>query len=419
MIPAAGSAPVIVVGAGLAGLKCALVLRDRGIEVQILEASDGVGGRARTDLVDGFSLDRGFQVLPVRYPEARSTFEYDRLDLGSFVPGARIRIGGTFAKFADPLRMPRSAVGAAASPVGTLADKLKLFQMRRDLTTTDPREIVRRPEVTAIRSLEDRGFSTAMIEYFFRPFFGGVFIDPDLTTSSRLMEIFFRCFSLGDTVLPAGGMGSLANQLAERLPDDAIKLNRKVTSVDSHGVGLDDGSRMDAAAVVVATEESAAASLCGIPEPKRGRTTTCFYFDAPATAIAGPWLVLSPADDGPINELAVPSSVAPGYAPAGRSLVAVSVIGANADRVDLAGAVDRQLSDWFGSETVRSWRPLRTYRIERALPDFDPDRHSPGGESTRLDSGVFICGDHRETPSIQGALVSGRKAAEAIQKSFS
>lgn len=414
-----GSSPVIIVGAGLAGLKCATELNDRGTAVRILEASDGVGGRARTDSVDGFKLDRGFQVLPSRYPEARSTFEYESLEFGSFVPGARVRIGGTFAKFADPMRMPRSVVGAAASPVGTLADKLKLFQMRRDLIAADPQEIMRRPEVTAIRSLEDRGFSTAMIEYFFRPFFGGVFIDPDLRTSSRLMEIFFRCFSLGDTVLPANGMGSLANQLAARLPDGTIELNRPVSKVDRDGVELADGSWIEASAVVVATEEAAASSLCNLPEPSPGRVTTCFYFDAPATAIAGPWLVLSPAGDGPINELAVPSSVAPGYAPAGRSLVAVSVIGANSERVDLNEAVIRQLSDWFGPGTVDSWRLLHTYRIERALPDFEPGRHNPSGEPALLESGVFICGDHRETPSIQGALVSGRKAAEAVQKSFS
>jgi len=419
MSPTPGSAPVIVVGAGLSGLKCALELRERGIDVQVFEASDDVGGRARTDSVEGFSLDRGFQVLPSRYPEAKATFDYEQLNFGSFVPGARIRIGGTFAKFADPLRMPRSAVGAAASPVGTLADKLKLFHMRRDLTSTDPQEIMRRPEVTAIRSLEDRGFSTAMIEYFFRPFFGGVFIDPDLLTSSRLMEIFFRCFSLGDTILPADGMGSLAKQLASRLPEGTISLNRTIAKVDAKGVELEDGTRVEGAAVVVATEETAASALCGLPKPKPGRVTTCFYFDAPATAIAGPWLVLGPADDGPINELAVPSSVAVGYAPEGRSLVAASVIGANADRADLTEAVTRQLSDWFGPETVSSWRALPTYRVERALPDFEPGRHRREGESPRLESGVFVCGDHRETPSIQGALVSGRKAAEAVQKSDS
>lgn len=414
MSPVTGPSPVIIVGAGLSGLKCALELRAGGAEVKIFEASDGVGGRARTDSVEGFRLDRGFQVLLSEYPEAKETFDYDALGLGAFVPGARIHIGGTFVKFADPLRRPRSAVGAAASPVGTVTDKLRLFQMRHELINTDPQEIMARPETTAIRSLEDRGFSTAMIEYFFRPFFGGVFIDPDLVTSSRLMEIFFRCFSIGDTVLPANGMGSLADQLAARLPEGTIELNRPVAKVEPDWVELDDGTRIEGSAVVVATEEAAASRLCGLPEPPAGRVTTCFYFDAPETAIAGPWLVLAPDSDGPINELAVPSSVAPGYAPAGRSLVAVSVVGPDTDRPDLPAAVDRELASWFGPETIEGWRPLGSYRINRALPDFQPGRHKTSGEAPRLGTGVFICGDHRETPSIQGALVSGRKAARAV-----
>ncbi len=326
-------------------------------------------------------------------------------------------MAGSFAKFADPLRMPRSAVGAAASPVGTIADKLRLMQMRHDLVGTDPKELLRRPEISAIRSLELRGFSAEMIEYFFRPFFGGVFIDPDLVTSSRLMEVFFRCFSLGDTVLPSNGMGALAEQLAGRLPEGTVSFGRSVTEADAGSVRLDDGSRVEAGAVVVATEEAAAAKLCDLPEPGPGRVTTCFYFDAPSTAIAGPWLVLAPADDGPVNELAVPSSVAAGYAPEGRSLVAASVIGPDADRPGLDEAVRKQLSGWFGENTVASWNPLATYRVERALPDFQPGRLVPNGKPPRLDSGVFICGDHRETPSIQGALVSGRKAAEAVLRS--
>ncbi|MGA7397660.1 MAG: NAD(P)/FAD-dependent oxidoreductase [Solirubrobacterales bacterium] len=411
---AGSSGPVLIVGAGFAGLKCALELQDRGIEFRIHEASDGVGGRARTDQVDGFRLDRGFQVLLDAYPEAQKTFDYEALDFGSFVPGARVRIGGSFAKFADPLRMPRSAIGAAASPVGTLSDKLRLFRMRRELLDTNPQEIMRRPETSALVALQERGFSTAMIEYFFRPFFGGVFIDPDLLTSSRLMEIFFRCFSAGETVLPAGGMGSLAEQLAAKLPPESITFHSPVSKVGANEIELDDGSKVAGSAVVVATEESVASDLLGLPAPRRGRDTVCIYFDAPSADIAGPWLVLSPAGDGPINELAVPSSVAAGYAPEGRSLVAASVVGAETERVDLHEAVTAQLIDWFGQEVVKTWSELRTYRIEAALPSFEPGRLNSPVPSPQLDSGIFLAGDHRETPSIQGALVSGRKAAEAV-----
>lgn len=286
--------------------------------------------------------------------------------------------------------------------------------MWRDLTGTDPREILRRPEMSTITSLEQRGFSTGMIEDFFRPFFGGVFIDTDLTTSSRLMEIFFRSFSKGDTVLPAGGMGARAEQMADRLPDGSVKFGLPVTMVESNAIELGDGTRVEAGAVVVATEEKAAAGLLGLTAPKPGRNTTCLYFDAPESEISGAWLMLSPAGIGPINEAAIPSSVTDGYAPPGRSLVAVSVVGAETGRADLHESVITQLGDWFGQRKVDGWRHLRTYAIENALPAFDPGRQRPDGEPSLLESGIFICGDHRETPSIQGALVSGRKAADAV-----
>ncbi|MGK2932517.1 MAG: NAD(P)/FAD-dependent oxidoreductase [Solirubrobacterales bacterium] len=411
-------APVRIAGAGLAGLKCALELQELGVPFHIHEASDGVGGRARTDEVDGFRLDRGFQVLLTAYPEAKATLDYEALGLGSFVPGARVRIKDSFATFADPLRSPRSTPASAISLVGNLADKFRVAKMWRDLTSTEPQEIVRRPEKSAILSLEERGFTTGMIEDFFRPFFGGVFIDPGLETSSRLMEIFFRCFSTGDTSLPAGGMGSMSEQMAARLPEGSISFDRRVTSVEPDGLELDDGSKVPASAVVVATEENAATGLCGLPAPKGTRTTTCIYFDAPENEISGAWLLLSPSGKGPINEVAIPSSVTGGYAPAGRSLVAVSVVGPETDRADLHEAVLTQLGDWFGETAVSGWRHLKTYRIERALPTFRPGRQRPDGEAPRLDSGVFVCGDHRETPSIQGALVSGRKAGRAVAQAL-
>jgi protoporphyrinogen oxidase len=408
------SARVAVVGAGLAGLNCAARLAGLGFSPSVYEASDGIGGRARTDSIDGFRLDRGFQVLLTAYPEAQRTFNYASLGLGEFVPGAQVRRGGSFAVFADPTRVPRSAPASLKPPVAGVADLWRLYRMKRDLATSDPRKILGRTDLPALESLRQRGFSDSMIESFFRPFFGGVFIDPDLVTSSRLMEIYFRCFSGGSAALPRGGIGALAAQLADRLPKGTINLNSPVRRVDSDGLDLEDGRRIDAEAVVVATEESSAATLCGLEVSAADRSTTCLYFDAPESEIKGSWLILSPAGEGPINELAIPSSVAEGYAPPGRSLVSVSVVGEQCDRTDLLGATRTQLAAWFGESAVAGWRHLRSYRIEQALPGFDPGRLRVDGLNPRLDSGVFVCGDHRETPSIQGALVSGRKAAAAV-----
>jgi phytoene dehydrogenase-like protein len=407
-------APVVIVGAGLAGLRCAGLLAERGIEVEVHEASDGVGGRARTDEVDGFLLDRGFQVLLTAYPEARRALDYDSLGLGGFEPGAMVRMDGDFTLFSDPLRRPRTAPAALRSPVATLSDKLRLGWMRQELVARKPSRTLSGPDRTAREALEARGFSDQVIERFFKPFFGGVFIDPDLDTSSRLMEIFFRCFSSGDAALPAAGMGAMAGQLADRLKPGTIRFGRRVAEVRPGAVRLEDGDWQETPAVVVATEEREACRLLGTEPPGVNRTTTCVYFDAPAAEIDGRLLVLAPPGEGPVNELAIPSAVSPAYAPPGRSLVSVSAVGDQARRDDLLEAVRAQLGGWFGRSIVDGWRHLATRRIDYALPDFGPGRFVPGGLSPRLEPGLFVCGDHRESPSIQGALVSGRKAAEAV-----
>ena len=406
--------PVAIVGAGLAGLRCATKLASAGVEVEIHEASDGVGGRARTDSQDGFRLDRGFQVLLTSYPEARRALDFDALNLGAFEPGAMIRLDDGFSKFSDPLRRPRTAPDALRSPAASFSDKLRLGWMRQELTLLGADRILDREDRPAIQALRERGFSDRVIERFFRPFFGGVFIDPELETSSRLMEIYFRCFALGSAALPAGGMGALAEQLAAGLPEGSLHLNRPVAEVRPDGVRREGGEWQPARAVVVATDEREAARLLGTEAPVPGRSTSCLYFDAPATDINGRLLMLAPPGEGPVNELAVPSSVAPGYAPPGRSLVSVSAVGDQSGRDDLLDAVRSQLGGWFGAGTVDGWRHVATRHIEYALPDFAPGRFERGGLPPRLDSGMFVCGDHRESPSIQGALVSGRKAAEAV-----
>lgn len=422
MTPAPGGRRVVVVGAGLSGLRCASLLSNNGFEVTVLEASDGIGGRARTDEVEGFRLDRGFQVLLTSYPEAREAFDYERLGLGSFEPGAWIRHGDDFASLTDPLRRPTAVLSAAATPVATFRDKLRLARLRFDLAGKDPDRIAAEPQVPTGLYLERLGFSRKVVENFFRPFFGGVLIDPDLRTTSALFQLYFGFFSTGDAALPAGGMGALATQIAEGLPDDLIRLGVRVDGVDDGRVTLVDGSAIEADVVVVATDEQAAAELLGSEPPTSSSTTSCLYFDAPASDIPdrlARTLLLKGSGPGPINEVAFPSFVAEGYAPPGRALVSVSAVGAEAVRDDLAAAVESQLADWFGARVVERWRLLYSYRIDHALPSFPPGRFAPESNPAEVRPGVFRCGDHLESPSIQGALLSGRRAAEAVQARFS
>jgi phytoene dehydrogenase-like protein len=200
---------VLVVGAGLAGLCCAERLADHGLAPLVLEAAEDVGGRVRTDEVEGCLLDRGFQVLLTAYPTAREVLDYQALHLQPFEPGALVRCGGRFHRVADPWRRPFAALQGVFGPIGSLSDKLRVAALRRRVLQGAVRDLFERPERTTMAALREAGFSTAMIDRFFRPFLGGVFLDTKLETSSRMFEFVFRMFASGDVAIPARGMQAI------------------------------------------------------------------------------------------------------------------------------------------------------------------------------------------------------------------
>lgn len=379
---------VIVVGGGAAGLACARTLAARGRTPLVLEQASSVGGRVRTDHIDGFQLDHGFQVLPIAYPEVRGMLDLDRLRPAMFERGAIVRADGRFRRLADPRHAPVRSLRALAGGVVGLRDSAAIVRLLRG---TDN-------ETTAAEALRSAGVSRATSERFFIPFLRGVFLEEGMTTSSRFLDFVLETFSSGPAALPRDGMGAVTTQLAENVQ---LRTGTAVATVGPHAVSLETGEQMRAEAVVVATAgivDDAAHGWNGV---------TCLYFDAPEPPIPGPWLVVN-GEGGPINNLCVPSEAVPAYAPAGRSLVSVTILGF--DPPDLDG-VGRQLRTWFGAAAA-DWRHLRSYRIPRALP-----RYPVGGRFgllPRLAPGLYACGDHREHPSLNGALASGRRAAEAI-----
>lgn len=421
---------VIVVGAGLAGLSCALRLVEGGCAVEVLEAADAVGGRVRTDAHEGFLLDRGFQVFLPSYPEAKRLLDYESLALKPFYAGALVRSGGRFHKLADPFRHPLDALMSALSPTSTLGDKVRVAELRRSVSSVLAEDLFSRDETTTAEALNRRGFSRGFVEQFFRPFFGGVFLERELATSSRMFEFTFRMFAEGAAALPARGMGAIPEQLASRLPAGAIRLRTRVasveTGVETGAVTLDTGERLEADAVVVAVEQAAAARLFGEEAPRSRRTSVCLYFAAEEAPVEEPILILNGEGRGPVNHLCVPSLVAPSYAPPGAALVSVSALADEAVRAcagtaggeSLVAEVRAQLSGWFG-ERAGGWRHLRTYAVERALPaQTSVSPCTPERVRTRT-PGVYRCGDHMDAPSINGALRSGRVAAEALLEDVS
>ena len=404
---------VIVVGAGLAGLTCARLLHQAKVKVRVLEASDGVGGRARTDRVEGFLLDRGFQVFLMAYPEPARWLDYAALDFRRFFPGAKVWREGGLHLVADPFRRPLQAAAHVLNPVGSFMDKLHVLDLRQQSLAGSVEDVFHRAQRSSRRYLADVGFSDGMVEAFWRPFFGGIFLEKELSTSSRVLEFVFRMFATGATVVPARGMGALAEQLAAKLPAGTVRLGTAVEEVGGHRVRLASGQSETCDAVVVATDAPAAEGLLPGMPPRAMNAVTCLYFAAERPPVRGPYLVLNGEGRGPVNNVAVMSEVSPAYAPEGQALVSVSVVGPVEAPETLEARVREQLTEWFGGE-VAGWRHLRTYVLPHALPAQPPESFAEPHRRVRLSPGLYVCGDYRENGSIDGAMASGRRAAEAF-----
>lgn len=406
---------VVIVGAGLAGLTCARALQARGVGCVVLEAENEVGGRVRTDEVDGFRLDRGFQVLLTAYPAARRWLDFKALKLGEFLPGARVSTPDGVGRVGDPWREPLGVLRTLRAPVGAMGDKLRIGALRLAASHGHVDGLWERGAGrSTAEELAERGFSPLMMERFLRPWFGGVFLERELETPASMMLFVYRMFTEGFAALPAGGMGGIPRQLSAGLHAGSLRLGARVTKVGAGEVTIADGERIRAREIVLATEADTAADWApGLPARPRWRSVTCVQWAAKRSPLHGePVLWLNGTGRGLINNLVVPSDVAKGYAPEGESLVSATILG-DAPLPDpaLRQALTVELEGHFGGD-VRSWRPLAVQRIHRALPALA--KPGPANTPRRLAPGLWVCGDHTASASLQGAMESGEAVAAAI-----
>jgi phytoene dehydrogenase-like protein len=414
--PVKQSQQVIIVGGGLAGLACAVTLRDGGWQPLVLEAGDDFGGRVRTDVMESFLLDRGFQVYLDAYPEAGKLLDLKALDLQPFDPGALVFDGKRLRRVMDPFRRPAHALESARQPIGTLMDKLRVGLLKLRATGWTPEKIASHPEMSTLQWLREFGFSEGIIDTFFRSFYGGIFLERDLRTSSRMFEFTFQMFSRGSATLPARGMQEIPRQLVDRLGSDCLRAQCRVSSLSRHGVALESGEVLTSQHIVLATDATAAKGLfpAAWGRSPEWRSVTHLYFSASDSPLREKLIALNGVAGGLVNNVCVPSEIAPDYAPSGRALISVSVLGDRRSG-DLVERVRQELRAWFGDQ-VAGWRHLRTDCIAQALPEQPPGSDSFAKPGFRQVDGVHICGDHMSHPSIEGAITSGVRTAHALMR---
>lgn len=405
----------IVVGAGLAGLTCAKVLAEAGRPFLLLEAAERPGGRVVSDRTpEGFVLDRGFQVLLDSYPCARRHLDFEALRGGRFPAGAMFVGRGRPRTLENPLRRPLAAFDAVSSGVLGFGDQVRLVRLAlRSLGNSG-----KFADVSTQALLRRSGFSEEFFVSFARPFFGGVLLDPDLGTSAELFLGYLRRFVTGRALLPELGIGGIAEQLASRLPPEAVRYKARVEEVvfelgRACGVRLEGGEIAAGDKVVLAVDEPSACRLLGAGSPRSARGTAVHYFAADRAFYHGGWLCLPPRrEESPVLHAALITNVVPGLAPKGTCLWSVTVLPAHARAGD-ADFVARKVASWFGAE-AEEMRPLAFVKVPYAVPEQLPGYHrrpAPWGE---LPPGLLVAGDAACGASIDAVMASGEAAAKKV-----
>lgn len=403
---------IAIVGAGLAGLRCATLLQASGHDVDVYERSETIGGRMATDEVDGFLLDHGFHVMQTAYPTSKRAFDFKAMGAKAFEPGAVIVQQQTtrtkFWTLADPFRRPVQGALSGLNRFASPLDLLRVARLRFGVRRGSIDRVFEGESNDTANYLAKRGFSKGMIQRFFHPLFSGIFLEDDLRTNERMFRFVFRMMSEGDMVLPIGGIASAPKQLAQRLGNERIHLNANVQILDDQTLQID-GKPTTFDAVVRAFNPEQA---------KEKRHVWTLHFDAQHSPLKSNHILLNGdvrVKNGLIAHLAVPSDVQPSYAPDGRSLVTITVVGERADALGLIdaerieAAVRDEVDVWF-SGASKDWRLLAIQHIEHALPEVGADLHLTAGPRAT----GFECGDHTLHGSVEGALLSAETIANKV-----
>lgn len=418
MLSSADHADVVIVGAGLAGLSAAHHLTGAGVKVLVLETSDRPGGRMRTDRTDGFRLDRTGQLLNTSFPELLRTPGLDGLALRPFTPGVLVHLDGRNHRTGELRGAKRAfttarAFAAARASRSAGLDQARLGAALARLAALPIDRMLARPDRPTAMTLAGRGLPARTVDGFLRPLLVSLLSDPDLTTSSRCADLVLRGYARGRLCLPAGGAETLPTLLATTLPPGTIRTGVNAKTVCTTSVGTAGHGDITCRSVVVATGARAAADLIpGLRCPDFHQVTVLHHTTDEAP-LGDASLILTGTCRGPVSHTTVTSEVDPSRAPEGKALITSTILGprAGTPTTELDRAARAQLSGIYRTSTT-DWQLVAAHHDPDAVPAMPPphDVRRP----VRLLSGLYVCGDHRDTSTVQGALFSGRRAAQAV-----
>jgi protoporphyrinogen oxidase len=403
-----------IIGAGISGLIAAKVLEEHGYHPTILEATATVGGRVKSDVVQGYTLDHGFQVLLTSYPAAKKHLDFKALDLQALLPGATIFKKGTSQTIGDPIRNISLLFSTIFSTVGSFSDKIKILQLNAVLKKKDLKKIFATPEKTTLHYLQDVGFSDTMITLFFKPFFSGIFLEPNLETSSRMFEYVYKMFGNGFAAIPKNGMQSISNQLFDSLENTSIAFQSPVKEIKNNSIIMADGTTIESNFIIIATEASSLISNLNNQEIE-WKSCDTLYFETKKRSIQKPIIGLIADENALINNIFYHTSVATSNTTKNELLSVTVVKKHQLNEQSLIEKVQKELEIFCG---ITDTSFLQRYEVKKALPKLTNLQYNLSHTETQLNSAVFLAGDVLLNGSLNAAMIAGEKAALGVIKTL-
>jgi len=400
-----------IIGAGVSGLIAATVLENYGYHPIILESTDQIGGRVKTDCISNKNLDHGFQVLLTAYPFAQKYLDYKSLELQEFLPGAMLFKNKKKITIGDPLRDLSLLFPTILAPIGTLSDKFKILKLTNRLKGKKISEIFEEPEFTTLEYLKKIGFSDQIIDGFFKPFFGGIYLEDELSTSSRMFEFVYKMFIIGKAAIPKKGIVAIPNQLKSKLNNTKFNFNTIVESVKTNEIKLQNSVTIKSDYTIIT---SGANSLISNLSSNLIKWKSCqtLYFLTSQRVITKNLIGLSSISKSLINNIYYSKKIdhSENY------LLSVTIIKKHqlSDSV-LIEAVKKELIEIFG---IYKAKFLKFYNIKKALPDLNKLQYEMQPSETQILPTIYLAGDEQLNGSLNAAMISGERAALAVIESI-